>query len=65
MEKNNLPEAHDMAQQLKVPAAKTDKLSSMAVTHEIEEGNWLLQVILWPPQHSTGMHTLRPQNTDG
>ena len=32
MGENNLPEAYDMAQQLKVPAAKTDKDEAMTIT---------------------------------
>lgn len=44
-----ISQAADMAQQVKAAVTSPDNLSSIPGTHIVDEKNWLLWVVLWPP----------------
>lgn len=44
-----ISQAADMAQQVKAAVTSPDDLSSIPGTHMVDEKNWLLWVVLWPP----------------
>lgn len=46
-----------MAQQVKVPHAKTGNLNSVLRLHMVEGQNWLPQISIWPPHVYHGTYT--------